>query len=232
MLDGIGPAVVQWGGSPWERHEYAYLEYVMTQAQAVRRGPKPNPHTRTRLLSAGVDMIHAGGFAATGVKDIVVAAGVPKGSFYNHFASKEAFAAEVVDAYFAVNAQSMRRILQDTRTAPVDRLRSYFADRTDRMRASGYTRGCLLGNLTLEMADHSELVRERVAEHFATWSGLFEDCIAQAHEDGDITGSLPPSLLADFLLNSWEGALLRARSENDDAPLREFVEVVFGSMLA
>lgn len=203
----------------------------MTQTQAVRRGPKPNPRTRGDLLRAGVEMMHEGGFNATGIKDIVASAAVPKGSFYNHFASKEAFGAEVVDAYFEESLASMRAILQDEEAAPLDRLRHYFKNRATRFRDSGYVRGCLLGNMTLETADHSEVIREKVTAHFATWAGLFEDCITQAQEDGSISGSFPANTLAQFLLNSWEGALLRSRSEKADAPLREFTEMVFGRLL-
>jgi len=157
-------------------------------------------------------MIHGGGFAATGIKDIVAGAGVPKGLFYNHFASKEAFGAEVANAYFEESLTSMRAIVQDAQTAPLDRLRRYFDDRASRLRANGYSRGCLLGNLTLEPADHSDLIRERTAAHFDTWAKL----------------SRTPG---QFLLSSWEGALLRARSEKSDRPLREFVEVAFGAVL-
>lgn len=203
----------------------------MTQTQAARRGPKPNPRTRHDLLQAGVGMIHSGGFNATGVKDIVASAGVPKGSFYNHFTSKEAFGAEVADTYFAGGLTSMREILQDPKVAPLERLRRYFDDRAARLRTNDYARGCLLGNLTLETADHSDRIRERTAAHFETWSSLFRDCIEQAKLDGDITSTLPADTLAQFLLNSWEGALLRARSERDERPLKEFIDVVFGTLL-
>lgn len=204
----------------------------MTETQALRRGPKPNTRTRGELLRAGMQLIHQGGFNATGVKDIVAGAGVPKGSFYNHFASKEAFGAEVADAYFGASLTSLQAILQDEQAAPLQRLRNYFEDRAERLSASGYVQGCLLGNLTLETADHSDLIRERVAAHFATWAGLFEACIAQAQQDCAITNSLPAHTLAQFLLNTWEGALLRARSEKDDAPLRDFIDVIFSAVLA
>lgn len=203
----------------------------MTQTQGTRRGPKPNPHTRQDLLRAGVDMFHSGGFNATGIKDIVAEAGVPKGSFYNHFASKEAFGAEVADTYFDSNLTSMRALLQDSQVAPLERLRRYFEDRSARARETNFARGCLLGNLTAETADHSDLIRERTATHFATWSSLFRDCIDQAKSDGAITTSVPTETLAQFLLNSWEGALLRARSEKSAQPLRDFVDTVFGVVL-
>ncbi len=204
----------------------------MTHVPTVRRGPKPNPHTRANLLRAGVKMIHDTGFNAAGIKDIVLNANVPKGSFYNYFASKEEFGAQVVDAYFEESLVGLRAILRDPQSAPVTRLRRYFSERAAGLDASGHTHGCLLGNLTLEVADHSNLIRERIARHFATWSGLFEDCIAEAQRDGSITNPLGTRTLAEFLLNSWEGAILRARAEKSRAPMDEFIQVTFEAILA
>lgn len=177
-------------------------------------------------------MFHAGGYTATGIKDIVDAAGVPKGSFYNYFEDKEAFGAEVIDAYFSRGLPGLQELLGNPDVPPLERLRTYFETRVHGIRSSGYAKGCMLGNLSLEMADHSTAMRERLAGHFRTWSALFETCIAQAQETGAIRNRLPPALLAQFLLNSWEGALLRMRVEKSDAPLNDFIEVVFGSLLA
>lgn len=197
-----------------------------------RRGPKPNPETRVNLLRAGVRAIHERGFHATGINDIVNDAGVPKGSFYNHFPSKEAFAAEVVDAYFDANVDGLRAILTDPDTPPLDRLRNYFDSRARRLRRHGYVRGCLLGNLSLEVSDHSDVIRARLAAHFRSWSWLFEQCIAQAQHDGTTRNPLPARVLAEFVLNGWEGALLRARAAKSNVPLRQFTEVVFTTVLA
>lgn len=202
-----------------------------SQATAARRGPKPNPHTRDNLIQVGARIFHETGYAATGIKDIVDAAEVPKGSFYNHFESKENFGKEVVDYYFDSGLANLRARLENDDIPPLERLRTYFDDRIRGFQATGYVRGCMLGNLSLEVADHSVCIRERLAAHFRTWSGLFEGCIAEAQKTGAIDNRLPAPLLAQFLLNSWEGALLRMRVVKSDAPLKEFVEVVFGSIL-
>jgi len=176
-------------------------------------------------------MLHEGGYTATGIKDIVDAAQVPKGSFYNYFENKEAFGKEAIDLYFDSALPKLRELLCDENTPPLDRLRNYFEARVRGFRAAGYARGCLLGNFSLEVADHSPLIRDQLAVHFQAWSGLFESCVEQAQQDGAIRNRMPAALLAQFLLNSWEGALLRMRAEKSDAPLNQFIEVVFGSLL-
>ncbi len=203
----------------------------MKSQPAAKRGPKPNPDTRNNLVQAGLRMIHSEGYAATGIQSVVESVDVPKGSFYNHFASKEAFAAEVTDAYFDRNEGKLHDVLGNADITPLARLESYFDDRIEAFRAAGFTRGCLLGNLSAEVADHSALMRERLVVHFAAWSHYFEICIAEAQAQGTVGNDLPAALLGRFLLNSWEGALLRMRAEKNEAPLIEFKRAVFGKLL-
>jgi TetR/AcrR family transcriptional repressor of nem operon len=197
----------------------------------ARRGPKPKPDTRRNLVQAGLAMIHAEGYAATGIQSIVERVDVPKGSFYNHFASKEAFAAEVIDAYSDRGRDKLRAILSNRDIPPLERLETYFDDLIDAFREAEFAKGCLLGNVSAEVADHSALMRERLVDHFAAWGKFFEACIAEAQEQGTMSDQLPAPLLGRFILNSWEGALLRMRVEKSDAPLVEFKEVVFRKLL-
>ncbi|MFS8116348.1 TetR family transcriptional regulator C-terminal domain-containing protein [Rhizobium jaguaris] len=204
----------------------------MKSSTGAKRGPKPKPDTRNNLLQVGLQIIHAEGYAATGIQSIVDGADVPKASFYNHFPSKEAFGIEVIDAYFDRNESKLRDFFCNSNVGPLARLEAYFDDRIAAFRANGFARGCLLGNFAAEVADHSEPVREHVVEHLEAWSSFFEKCIAEAQERRDIDNKLPAALLGRFVLNSWEGALLRMRAEKSDAALLEFKEVIFGGLFA
>jgi len=197
----------------------------------ARPGPKPKLHLREHLLCVGLDLLHANGYSASGIQQIVDAAGVPKGSFYNYFASKEGFCRDIIDLYFGRHLPELRALLHNPQIPPLERLRGYFAERIASFQANGYVRGCLLGNLSLEMADQSELLRARLAAHFQTWNGLLAECIADAQKTGGIRCRLPAVLLAGFVLNSWEGALLRMRVEKSAAPLHAFMQVVFEEIL-
>jgi TetR/AcrR family transcriptional repressor of nem operon len=202
------------------------------KSHPARRGPKPKPDTRNNLVQAGLRMIHAEGYAATGIQSIVEGADTPKGSFYTYFASKEAFGAEVIDEYSERGQIKLRDFLCNPEIAPLARLEAYFDDRIEAFRASNYARGCLMGNFSAEAADHSTLIREHLVKHFEAWSSLFEKCISEAQDQGTIDRQFPAASLARFIFNSWEGTLLRMRVEKSDAPLFEFKEIVFGKILA
>lgn len=197
----------------------------------AKRGPKPNINTRENLILSGVSLLHEAGFAATGVQEIANAAGVPKGSFYNHFASKEDFGREVVEFYFTSGVPALRAVLADSRIPPLERMRNYFEQRIQFFKQTNFVRGCLMGNMSLEIADHSGLIRDTLAANFREWSMMFEDCVAEAQKAGSVRNPMQSSLLAQFILNSWEGALLRMRVEKNDQPLHDFCDVVFGSLL-
>lgn len=133
-----------------------------------RRGPKPKVQTRENLLRAGTQFLHKVGYSAAGVQDIAGAAHVPKGSFYNYFGSKEAFAKESVDFYFKSGLKEIQEILGDTQVSPLKRLQNYFEKRINDFEKDDFLKGCLMGNLSLEVADHSETIRKTIADHFKT----------------------------------------------------------------
>jgi TetR/AcrR family transcriptional repressor of nem operon len=195
---------------------------------------KSNPAdslTRRKLLDAGLSEFHAHGFHATGVDQIAKSANVPKGSFYNHFASKQAFGAEVVDCYFERHLTKLRHFLSDDEVQPLQRLHNYFDERINFFTENGGRKGCLMGNMSLELADHEEQVRIRLAERFSDWSLLLRECISQAQAAGEISKSADVPSLAEFVLNSWEGAILRMKVERSTEHLDTARRLIFSSIL-
>ena len=203
----------------------------MTSHPPIRRGPKPNPNLRSELVQMGLRVMHSGGYTATGVQSLVEGVGIPKGTFYRHFPSKEAFAGEVLNAYFERNKAALQALIDNAEIAPLTRLEMFFDKLIDAFRSIGFARGCLLGNFTAETADHSESIREHLSEQFNAWSAFFDRCISEAQKQGYIGKQYSSSLLGRFLLNSWEGALLRMRVEKTDAALIEFKEIIFKKLL-
>lgn len=189
------------------------------------------PNVREQLLVAGLETLHARGFNATGVQDIVDAAGVPKGSFYNYFASKDALGAEVVQLY-AAKAEARLRLLQDSSMPPLVRLRTYFEALNRLGVVSGYAHGCLLGNFSTELSAQSPAIRDCLRKVFTDWTAAVAVVIAEAQGAGDVPKTIAAAPLAGFLIDAWEGAVMRSKVERSRAPLDAFLTVAFSKILA
>src|SRR4051794_2988331 len=125
--------------------------------------------TRHHLLQVGLRRIRAMGYASAGVQEILDEAGVPKGSFYHHFRSKEDFAREVLALYVRGERERAEKILRDGKAAPLPRLRRYFQELIGVFGATPPLTGCLLGNLSPEMADHSDSMQPLLRLSFGNW---------------------------------------------------------------
>jgi TetR/AcrR family transcriptional repressor of nem operon len=191
----------------------------------------PKPNVREQLIEAGLKTLLRQGFNGSGVQDIVDAARVPKGSFYNHFESKEAFAAEALERYWQAGAVHSA-VLRDLTVGPVERLRIYFGALFDAALGPNFEKGCMIGNFSTELSDQSTEIRERLAAIYAAWTRSVESCVREAQNAKRVRLDLPASAIASFLINSWEGAVLRARVERDRAPLVQFEQVVFAGIFA
>ncbi len=187
------------------------------------------PSVRHLIVEAGLRVFLRGGFNASSVQDITDEAGVPKGSFYNHFESKEALGAEIVDLY-AEGGQN-RAALKDKSLPPLERLRRHFIGLSDMYRASGWAAGCLLGNFSAELADSSSVIRERLAALYERWTHETEAAIVEAQRRGEVPTGASARDLAAFLLDAYEGAILRARVEKSPAAFDRFMTLTFDKLL-
>jgi TetR/AcrR family transcriptional regulator, transcriptional repressor for nem operon len=177
----------------------------------------PNPEVRKRLLAAGLNLIHARGFAASGVKDITDAARVPKGSFYAYFRSKEAFAAAILDAYWNDIEARLVPVLEGDGSTQ-DRVTRFFHALADDHEAGSFLLGCLIGNLSLELSSNSEPVRAELLSILERWGGALAECL----RSGDLREALDPDEVASRLIEAWEGAALRGKLIRSRIPYDRF----------
>lgn len=189
------------------------------------------PSLREKILKAGLHAMHAGGYAATGVQTVTSMAGVPKGSFYNHFPSKEALAIAALDVYFRDHRRLLEQLEGGSSEPPLVRLRGYFEAVTKLLERGGYTRGCMLGNFATETADHSPALRVSVARLLGDLSAAIARCLEEARNSGEIDHNTDVDALAEFVVNSWEGAIMRMKADKGARPLKLFQEILFTKLL-
>jgi TetR/AcrR family transcriptional regulator, transcriptional repressor for nem operon len=189
----------------------------------------PRPSVREQIVQAGLKCLSKKGFNGVGVQDITDTAGVPKGSFYNHFESKEALGAEIVDRYGADKRR--QELLADKSVAPLERLRRHYQRLSTLCADAHFERGCILGNFSAELSNESELIRDSLRRLYGRWTKDVEATIAEAQEQGAVSKTLTAAELAAFLLDAYEGALLRARVERDGRAFERFMKFAFTRLL-
>ena len=201
-------------------------EYVQLYLYAMAR-----PSLREKIIESGVQTLHERGFAGAGVREITADAGVPQGCFTNHFRSKEAFAAAILDRYHERTEAIMDGTLRDETRPAVERLRAYFDAITEWLEAAGWRYGCLVGNMSLEAPEHSELLRTRLVEICGKLTHSFAEVVRAGQGMGEIRSDLDADDVATFLLAAWEGAMMRMKVDRSPLPIEQFKRVLFASVL-
>jgi TetR/AcrR family transcriptional repressor of nem operon len=190
------------------------------------------PSHREALLKAGLKVMFQAGYEGASVRDICAAARAPQGSFTNHFRSKEAFAEEVLDRYFARVKGFVKEALDDRSLTPRQRLKRYLDIISGVLADDQWSRGCLIGDFSLETTGQSKLWRNKLEAIFQEWRIPFASCIAEAQRTGEIDTLFDSVELAEFLLASWEGAILRMKVERSPAALQRFKKIVFQTIFS
>lgn len=213
---------------------------------------KRRGETRDKLIEAGLQLMLAKGYTNTGIQEIVNQAGVPKGSFYHYFDSKENFALAIIDSFDRDHLLKIRRhlssvesLVQDglaagrenesaycststshPRERALDRLLAYFRSVAEEKGDCPSKSGCLIGTLSQEMSGQSELLRARLAQALDGWRAEFSQCLKLAQSEGDVRRDLCPLELSEIVLSGLEGAILRSKATNSPAPLHSFIELL------
>ncbi len=178
-------------------------------------------------MRAGIEVLTEKGFANSGIDEILRRAGVPRGSFYHYFESKEAFGAELIDRYGAYFERKLDQFFLDESRSPLDRLRALVSDAQIGMAKYDYRRGCLIGNLGQELAALPETYRNRLGAVFSRWQASLARCLSAAQVAGQISPAADCERLSTFFWIGWEGAVLRAKLERNSKALEIFAEGFF-----
>ena len=181
---------------------------------------------RERLLDEGVALLMEQGYHGTGLQEIVQKVGVPKGSFYNYFPSKEEFSAEVVQHYIEPFIRQLDAHLQRKDISAEAALRSYFDELIAETEQKNFKGGCLLGNLIGEIGDTSELCQTSLREAVHRYREKLREGLARGQKEGSFRKDMDARDMADFLVNVWQGALLRMKIERSVRPLAQVCDML------
>jgi len=179
-------------------------------------------HTREEIIRKGAELIHAQGYYATGIQQILQASGIPKGSFYFYFKSKDDFGCAVIDHFTKTIGDIFTGHLRDSRVAPLERLKKLLDYYESAFKESGATLGCPIGNLSLELADINEALRKRLQVAIEEIIKQIETCLEEAKENRQLPPGLNTTDTARLIFHGLEGAILHMKVAKSIEPIRTF----------
>ena len=188
-------------------------------------------NTKEKILAHAALIIRQKGFNNTGIQELLRAAGVPKGSFYFYFKSKDDLGLALIDYYGEFFAALSESSLRNQEIPPLQRLEKFFEARRLLFEQDSSMSGCPIGNLAQEMGSLNDAFQAKLQRVLNGMQSAIRECVEQALERGEIHANLDPEETAHFILNSWEGALLRMKADRSSEPLVLFEKMVFGRVL-
>lgn len=193
-----------------------------------RRGRPPkegreNTDTRETLIRSGTAVLTEQGFAAAGIDGILKQVGVPKGSFYYYFDSKESFGQALIENYASFFAHKLDKFLLDNALDPLQRIQAFVDDAVRGMARYNFTRGCLVGNLGQEVANLPVNFRQLLLNILHLWEQRISECLSEAQHQGVLSLQADCDALAAYFWAGWEGAVMRAKLNGNADPLHNFI---------
>jgi TetR/AcrR family transcriptional repressor of nem operon len=184
-------------------------------------------NVRRHIIETAQPIILGKGFSAVGLNEILVAADVPKGSFYHYFKSKEAFGEALLECYFADYLERLDGILTYPGRSGADRLMTYWSLWTESQTQPGVEGKCLAVKLGAEVSDLSEpmcAVLEKGTNDIVT---RIARCIKEGITDGSLPDNITPISIATALYEMWLGASLLAKVRRDGSAFETAMAVTF-----
>ncbi|TPH12151.1 TetR/AcrR family transcriptional regulator [Litorilituus lipolyticus] len=208
---------------------------MITKQTTTRRGRPPkiardSQDTKAELLRSGLELLTKQGFTSSGIDSILKKVGVPKGSFYHYFDSKEAFGREVINNYASYFEKKLNTHLLNTAYKPLERLANFVNDAKLGMAQYQFERGCLIGNLEQEVTLLPVSFRTQLAAVLSDWQSQVATCLEEALNNGDICKTANCTVLSELFWIGWEGAVSRARLVQDTKPLDIFFNHFINSL--
>jgi TetR/AcrR family transcriptional repressor of nem operon len=195
--------------------------------------PRRSEHTREALIEAGIEQLSVHGYHGTGIKQILDEVGVPKGSFYNFFASKEAFVVEVIGHYNQDLLSQLSQFIngEGKNLNTVEQLRSIYRYSLKQYESHNFKRSCLVGSIASEISAESEMCRIELERSMKQWLAVFSDLFKQGQQQGLMRDDMSSRDIAGLYWSAWEGALITMKMMADTKPVEKTMELMITTLL-
>ncbi|WP_461536615.1 TetR/AcrR family transcriptional regulator [Spongorhabdus nitratireducens] len=192
--------------------------------------PRRSEHSRQSILEQGVELLSEQGYHGTGLKQILDAVKVPKGSFYNYFPSKEHFVAEVIRHYADRMTTQLEAGIGASKASPAETIHNIYSFIIQYLQQDDCRKGCLLGDLTAEVGGTHPLCTEALQEGRQAWLSHFVVLIEQGQQQGEFRQDISAAELTELFWNLWEGGLLQMKLEGSAEALKRALDLTLNHL--
>ena len=168
-------------------------------------------YNKEDILNVGFDVFRRNGYHNVGINQILKEAGIPKGSFYNFFETKEDFAQQVIKQYGESNGCWMKDYFDDCSLSPIECLKSFYAMMIDLNEKDDYSGCCLVNNMSVEVGRQNNAIASEANTHFVGWLNILASVVAKGQDLKEITNEFTPLQLAEYLHAGFYGVLSRTK---------------------
>ncbi|NQZ05670.1 MAG: TetR/AcrR family transcriptional regulator [Algicola sp.] len=193
--------------------------------------PKRSEQTREALITTGIEQLSLHGYHGTGIKQILDAVNVPKGSFYHYFASKEAFVAEIIRVYSDQLLTQLDAYLAESDESPLAQLKTVYSLMLDKFSSQNCQQGCLIGSIAAEIGNQSELCQTAMLESVVKSKHIVGALMQQAQDAGQIRNDFNAEQITAVFWATWEGSLLQMKLEGNTDSAKEILFLMLDGLL-
>ncbi len=180
--------------------------------------------TKDKIIAEATRLVKQKGFEATSMSDLVEATGLQKGCLYFHFTGKDELLASVLE-----KARTDFFQLVDAGLAgktPGERLDNFFTGVLDYQKSTGFSCGCIFGNMALEMSGKDKRVAVFIKDLFDEWTAKIREVVKAAQRSKQITAEISADVLARHIIMALEGGIMFCRFEKSEKPLKDCISAL------
>ncbi len=187
--------------------------------------------TKEALLQEGMRQLAHNGYHGTGIKKVLDAVNVPKGSFYHYFESKEAYVAHIIGEYNQQSLQFFNSVMQQPHITAIEKIETIYQQLLKQYADANFQQGCLIGSLAAEIGNSFELCQQAMQLCVSNLEERMAKLLTQAQQEGSIRTDLKPEVIAEVLWSVWEGVLLRMQIDGDAETAKRVLNVLLNQLL-
>lgn len=193
--------------------------------------PKKSELTRSALIEEGIQQLSEHGYHGTGIKQVLDAVKVPKGSFYHYFGSKEAYVADIIVEYSHQALSMFDEFVDQSDLPALDQLKTIYDFMLNKFTDHNCQKGCLVGSIAAEIGNTFELCQQAMQASVRDWLLRLDSLVSKGQTEGTIRADIPSNDIAELIWSAWEGSLIKMKMDGDIQSPKKIINLTLESLL-